>query len=109
MLDPLWEQARASWEDAQRHEGLLKLAGSSWDLLSAVSQRYAAVLRERPQDPVAIRAMDQLIQVATSLPLPEKSRRRSPEQSAARVKGALAMLLTFVATYMLVTLLRAYR
>ena len=48
LLDPLWDLARSDWEEPKRHAALAAVAGQDWSALSALTQRYSAVLRERP-------------------------------------------------------------
>ena len=67
VLDPLWKAAEGSWDEPARHEALHKIAATDWTVLSALSQRYSAILRQRPDDTVARRALDRLLEVAVGL------------------------------------------
>ncbi|MDW8283199.1 MAG: hypothetical protein RMK29_15895 [Myxococcales bacterium] len=94
VLDPLWEQAEANWEDEGRHQALVAAVTADWTALSALSQRYGAVLRRNPEDAMARAAMDQLIQIALLLPGP----RRDPGPTrAARLLRALLVAMLFAA------------
>lgn len=73
VLDPLWRHAEADWQDERRHQALASAVTTDWTALSALSQRYNAVLRQRPGDAVAKAALDRLIQLALMLPAPTRS------------------------------------
>lgn len=88
-LDPLWQAALSDWENPQRHQALHKVATTDWTLLSAVSQRYSQVLRERPDDATAKLAMDRLIEAAIGLPLPQQRRVSEGFGKATQVTRAL--------------------
>lgn len=89
VLDPLWEATLKAWDDPQRHQALHKVASTDWTLLSGVSQRYSQVLRERPDDDTAKRAMALLIEAALLLPLPRQQRVREGLGQFAQVAKAL--------------------
>ena len=84
---------------------LAAVAGQDWSALSALTQRYSAVLRERPADPVAQKAIDHLVQVAMSLPVPTKG---ATEAQAIQtvLKGAVGILMMAMAVIILVYLTR---
>ena len=48
ILDPLWQRAEEDWQDERRHQALSAVVTTDWTALSALSQRYNAVLRQRP-------------------------------------------------------------
>lgn len=89
VLDPLWEATLKAWDDPQRHQALHKVASTDWTMLSAVSQRYSQVLRERPDDDTAKRAMALLIEAALLLPLPRQQRVREGLGQFVQVAKAL--------------------
>lgn len=98
VLDPLWNNALASWTDEKPHKALAAVAGTDWSALSALAQRYHHYLREHPEDPIATKAMDHLIKAALSLPPP-----RQPQETPKVVKGvraAFGILLLCLSSYL---------
>jgi hypothetical protein len=102
VLDPLWRHAQEDWQDEARHRALASLVTSDWSLLSVLAGRYNQVLRQRPDDAVAQRALDQLIQVAMRLPPPvKKGAERAGVQGTRAAVGALLLLLSVYLFFLL--------
>jgi len=102
LLDPLWQEAEKDWDNEKRHSALAAVATADWSVLSALAQRYNRVLRQRPQDAVAARAMDQLIKLAMGLPLPVQNKRGRAWIQWAR--GALGLFLLIVSVWLMLLL-----
>jgi hypothetical protein len=100
LLDPLWQQALSDWDEPKRHAALSAVAGQDIAALSALTRRYSTVLRERPDDPVARGAVDRLLQLAISLPVPTRG---AAEAAFIRrlVQGTLGLLMMGLAGYLL--------
>ena len=105
VLDPLWKAAEGAWDEPARHEALHKIAATDWTVLSALSQRYSAILRQRPDDTVARRALDRLLEVAVGLPLPQ-TRRGTPGRGVEILKAALGLGLLVLAMLLTAAVLR---
>lgn len=96
VLDPLWQKALESWDDPRGHAALAAAVGKNWPDLNALVQRYAGVLRERPKDPVATAALDNLIRIAMTLQAPTQiaARATAIEQGSKALLGLFLLLLT---------------
>ncbi len=105
ILDPLWQEALGDWDEPQRHGALSVAAAHDVSILSALTQRYSAVLRERPDDPVAKKAVAHLVHLALSLPVPTHG---ATEASAIQniVKGAIGILMMIAAVLLLAYITR---
>lgn len=102
LLDPLWRRAEEDWQDEARHRALSALVTSDWSLLSVLAGRYNQVLRQRPDDQVAQRSLDQLIQIAMRLPPPvKKGEARAGVQGTRAAVGALLLLLSVYLFFLL--------
>ena len=93
ILDPLWQRAEEDWQDERRHQALAAVVTTDWTALSALSQRYNAVLRQRPGDAMAKQSMDRLIQLALLLPAPTKAEDAALPAQALRGAAFLLLLL----------------
>jgi hypothetical protein len=101
-LDPLWAHALADWEDARRHQALFDVVQSDvigMEALAGLSQRYSAVLRERPDDQIAAAAQERLLQLALRLPSPAD--RERGDLWVKVVRGAFGVILIVIALWLL--------
>lgn len=104
VLDPLWERALLDWQDERRHQALASVVTSDWMALSALSQRYRLVLRERPDDLMAKASLDRLIQLALLLPAPMKG--AGAPLGPRLLRGAVGILLLLASLGLMLALWR---
>jgi hypothetical protein len=100
-----WAEVLAAWDDEARHRAYLARVGDL-DGLAAAGRRYAAVLAERPGDPLAARFRDEVVRRAVAHGLASLPR-SAPEHRGARlavrvaagvVLGGLLLLAGFLAS-----------
>lgn len=106
-----WSRVLACWGDETAHHAYLARF-ANLEGLAVAGNRYRAVLLERPQDAMALRMRDQLVQKATVLGLATLPRTVRREQPAVvrRLLVILAVVLGAAlvwAVYKLIVLLGA--
>jgi hypothetical protein len=90
-----WAELIGRWQDEQAHRAYL---ARFCDLpgLTEAGRRYREVLERRPDDPIALRARDEIVKRAAVLALAQLPRTRSPQETPRWVKHALVAVMVLL-------------
>jgi len=101
-----WALVVSRWEDDEAHRAYLARFGDL-DGLSLAGRRYREVLRERPEDGVALRWRDEILKRAAIQGLAQLPRTRPPRQASPVLFRLLVVALLILSLALLGWLLAA--
>ena len=109
----MWAKCEEKWDDAARHDAFLMFCRREGSLPFAAA-RYRAALKNKPDDPVARKRLDELVKLAEfaaqaemAKDSPRKKGDRSPARSVAiMAAGAALVLAAAVAFFYFMKLVR---